>query len=397
MATACNDHGEPPCSANSEVLGGYRHVVDPHLDEALVRLGIGTADWTVSEPRHNRWLTPGIWILARGDQRIVIKRLSRHRKPGPTALTQHWSRDVETPTRWNYWAREALAYETGLTQSYAATGLRGPQCLGSDVGRDDAVIAIEFIDGTAAEHWSISVYADAARALGAAQGRHADERSLEEPEWLSRDFLRTYSTEKPVPWELLDADEAWARPLVAENFPPPLRAAAVALHANRDRLYELVNSLPRALCHLDFWTKNLIQAVDGNFVLLDWGFIGVGALGEDIGNLVPDAAFDHFIEPERLPELRQAVFTGYLEGLRSAGWKGAPDLVDIAMAASAVKYDWLTVEMLMNASDDEHRTYGGGGSIDSATLYQRRGVALLDNAMQALRALDMADRATSLP
>ena len=96
------------------------------------------------------------------------------------------------------------------------------------------------------------------------------------------------------------------------------------VHAHRERLYRISEALPRTLCHLDFWPKNLIRLPDGQVVLIDWSFAGLGALGEDAGNLVPDAAFDHFIPPSDLPHLEQVVFDGYLRGLRAAGWNETP-------------------------------------------------------------------------
>ena len=367
----------------------------PELKSAAARLGLDADEWLVSEPAHNKGLTAGIWELTCGDERIVIKRLARHRPTGDTAYGQHWSHRAEEPARWNYWAREALAYQSGLTSSFDGVGLRAPRCLGIDLGNDDAVLALEYVDGTPAEHWGVATYADLARTLGAAQARFIAEDSAPRYEWLSRDFVRAYSTEKPVRWDLLHSDEAWAQPLVAQNFPDSLRAAATELHARRDELYALIIGAPRTLCHLDVWTKNLIRDRHGCFVLLDWAFVGDGAVGEDIGNLVPDAAFDFFIEPERLPTLRAAVLSAYLEGLRSAGWDGDADVVDMAMAASAVKYDWLTVLLLERASVDEHRRYGGVDIMDSADLYRKRGAALLDNAMQAARALRLHGERTS--
>ena len=50
--------------------------------------------------------------------------------------------------------------------------------------------------------------------------------------------------------------------------------------------------LPRAVCHLDVWPNNIIRRAAGEIVLVDWAFAGDGALGEDIGNLVPDCVFD---------------------------------------------------------------------------------------------------------
>ncbi len=99
---------------------------------------------------------------------------------------------MQEPARWNYWAREMIAYKSELTSSFADAGLRAPRCLGVDTGNDDAVLAIEYVDGEPAERWGILPYADAARPLGAGQARFVGKPH--QHEWLSTDFIRTGGT-----------------------------------------------------------------------------------------------------------------------------------------------------------------------------------------------------------
>jgi hypothetical protein len=124
--------------------------------------------------------------------------------------------------------------------------------------------------------------------------------------------------------------------------------------------------------------------------LLDWAFVGSGAIGEDIGNLIPDAAFDHFISSSRLVELDEAVCEAFLRGLRDAGWSGDERIVRLGVLASAVKYVWLTPLMLAQAANAVQHLYGGSGEIDAEFRFRERGEALLFNARRALAALDLA-------
>jgi Phosphotransferase enzyme family len=352
------------------------------LRALLAWVGLDGDGWQVVDVAHNRWLTPGIWQLERGDERVIVKWLSATRPTGSTAYENHWTANSAEPTRWNYWAREALAYESGLADVFASAGLSGPRCVGVDIALDDAVIALAFEVGTPGDEWTIAHYADAAHALGRAQAPYLCGEPLPTQAWLSQRFLRTYSTEKPVDWSLLDDDAAWMQPLVRTCFPVELRAAVGALHANADRLYDIAERLPRTLCHLDFWSKNLIRRPDGSHVLLDWAFVGLGAPGEDIGNLIPDACFDHFITSD--------VFDAYVAGLAEGGWHGDERIVRLGMWASAVKYDWLTPLMLASASATKQMRYGGTEEIDASERFRERGVALLFNARRALAALDLA-------
>ena len=132
-------------------------------------------------------------------------------------------------------------------------------------------------------------------------------------------------------------------------------------------------------------------AVDGSFTLVDWSFVGAGALGEDIGNLVPDSVFDLFVPAEALPELDEAVFGGYVSGLREAGWQGDERLVRLGMHASAVKYEWLGPLMVQKASDAEHVGYGGSRAVDSGPLYAERAATLAFLVSWAEEARELAE------
>jgi hypothetical protein len=207
---------------------------------------------------------------------------------------------------------------------------------------------------------------------------------------MSTGFLRDYSTTRDVPWHLLTDDAAWQQPLIRETWPGQLREAWTRLMAQRDALLDLVASLPRATCHLDFWVSNVIQRPSGELALFDWAFTGDGALGEDIGNYIPDAVFDMFWPVERLPELAETCIANYLDGLHEAGWRGDPDQVRLAVMASGVKYAWLLPGLLGRASDPAHNAYHR--QVDSRRLFHQRGQALMYVADWCAEALSRARR-----
>jgi hypothetical protein len=362
--------------------------------QILRRLGVelDPSEPAVEDVPHNRWLTSGIWKVAREAEPVVVKILRRSSDEPVTAWDAHWTAGSDDPQHWNYWAREGLAYLSGLVTAYEGGGIVGPALLAADQRQDEIVLVLEFVEGRPAENWGIAEYGTAAAALGRAQGEILAERPVPSIPWLSQRFLRNYSAEKPVDWSLLEDDQAWAQPLVRDNFPSGLREAAGWLHASRDRLYGIEESLPRALCHLDFWTKNLIMLEGGGFALLDWAFVGDGAIGEDIGNLVPDATFDHFVPAEALPELQACVLAGYTGALMASGWAGDPRLVELGMCAAAVKYDWLTPAMLAAASAPRQLRYGGNEEVDADYRFRERGIALFHNAQVAHSALSIASQ-----
>ena len=357
----------------------------------LRRLGIDPPALAIDDVAHNRWLTPGIWRIAIGEQRMVLKCLAADRDRGQTPVEAHWTAGADDERRWTYWGREGLAYRHRLTEAYEPGGIVAPALVASDEDDASIVLLLEFAEGVPAEQWEIERYGAAAAALGRAQARFLTSEPVPSWPWLSRRFLRQYSSEKPADWSILEDDRAWAQPLILRNVPPELRELATWLHVTRDRLYEIAEALPRTLCHLDFWTKNLISRRDGTVVLLDWAFVGDGAVGEDIGNLVPDAVFDHFVPAERIAELETVVLDAHVSGLADGGWTGDPRLVELGMRASAVKYDWLTPVTLAAAAAPRQVRYGGTEEIDADYRFRERGLALAHNARSARRAIALAD------
>jgi hypothetical protein len=317
---------------------------------------------TDTELTHNplNGVTAAVW--RRGD---VVHKVLTGRRPAP----EGWMASDE-PRHWNYWRREALVYQSGLAERL---GLGAPRALGvTKTVEGDIELRLEYVEGRHAGALTVEDLCAAAESLGRAQGR----RDLPVHPWLSRGFLRAYSGSRDVSWRLLGLDEAWAQPLVAEHFPPELRAELLHLHERREWLLGLMETLPRTVCHLDAWPQNLVRRRDGEIALLDWAFVGDGALGEDVGNLVPDSVFDLLLPHQVLDELDTKLTAAYLRGLCDAGWHGDDRLVRLGICASAVKYDWLTVRCLEQARADRHLDYGGRGTVDADARFAARAAGL---------------------
>ncbi|MEV0093306.1 aminoglycoside phosphotransferase [Streptomyces sp. NPDC050738] len=331
-------------------------------------------------------VTRGVWRVSAGDDRSAVVKVLTRRKETLAA----WAAS-DDPGHWNYWRREAEVYESGLPDAWKPYGITAPSLLASVQRADgDVALWLEDVRGEPATAWPTPRHGRLAHALGRAHGA-PDAPAPGDSPWLSRRFLRGYITKEPG-HGLLDDDAAWRQPLVRDHFPAGLREAMTALHRDRAWFLQIMEALPRALSHLDLWPANALSGSGGQTVLLDWAFTGDGALGEDIGNYIPDTVFDLFLPAAQLPVLEREMYGNYLAGLRHSGWRGDERLVRLGMCASAVKYDWLTELMLQRAGEEKQLGYGGAGTVPAELRYRERGATLAFLAGWAQEARDLAPR-----
>ena len=243
-----------------------------------------------------------------------------------------------------------------------APGLVAPQCYGVVEPEPGRVwLWLEDIAGMPARDWPDARWGLAARHLGRWQGRFAAGlRPLPAATWLCAGHLRAWiPTEAAVPLDTLREPGAWAHPLLRDILPPDTGETVARLWARRDDLLAVAGRAPRALCHLDLWSRNLLSRRSGatdETVLLDWSMLGVGVLGEDVANLVLDSIWMFDVDAARLPGFERAILRGYLGGLREAGWRGDEATVLAAYAAiGALRFGLLAHQVLRQAHDEKER------------------------------------------
>lgn len=305
-------------------------------------------------------ITGGVWR----DGDVIVKQLRRSADALPW-----WTPSAE-PTDALYWRREADVYESGLP---ARLGLGAPQLLRSTTTSDGVQLELTALAGRTAATITVKDLQRLATILGRSQGRS----DLPAEPWLSRGFLRFWSTSGRTDHSAMGDESLWSRRYAAPFVTDEIRADILAMHANRFRLLAIAESLPRTICHLDLFPNNVF-ATDDSVSLIDWSFTGDGAIGEDIGNLIPDSIFDLGLPVSVLPELEETLPAHYIAGLRESGWSGDDRLVRLAIHASAIKYDWFAPRLLQNADNDEQKGYGGA-VVDIMELSAARwtGLALL--------------------
>jgi hypothetical protein len=258
--------------------------------------------------------TVGVWRVRVEGASAVLKVVEHNADGHP-----RWP-SAAAPEHPYYWRREPLTYESALLDRLGE--LRAPRLLAS-VARDDGAVALWLEDAPPPPPFTPDLLGEVARRLGEAQGVFAVEPPVER--WLSRRWLRAYL--------------ALRAPITREQ----------------ERVLARVEAAPRTLCHLDFYPGNLLGK-DAE-VIIDWAYCGLGALGEDPGNLVPDTMFDGFVEPSLAGELEQAVWEGYLTGLRDSPWRGDEREVQwVFLASPVIKYTWIPAAIADPGTDEMLRS-----------------------------------------
>ncbi|WP_427004112.1 phosphotransferase [Pseudarthrobacter sp. H2] len=234
--------------------------------------------------------------------------------------------------RWNCQQREPLFYGSDLARGL--NGLVAPRCLGVTQRQDGTTwLWLEDVADDA-RAWPLARYGLAAYHLGRFSGRFASAAALPDYPWLSRRWLRGW---------LGEAAAAIAELRALQNDPAVQRVyqdagSILRLWDERGGRLNMLEHCPQTLCHLDAHRRNMFArkaAGEEQTVFIDWAFVGVGAIGEDLASLVSATVALGEVAPGDIQELEATVMEGYLEGLRDAGCRTDPELVRLAYSLAA--------------------------------------------------------------
>lgn len=316
-----------------------------------------------------------------GDGSSVIRKVLVGDGPAPVA---HWAAGSH-PAHWNHWRREVDAYRSGAVRAFEPH-LRAPGLFGGlQPDPLTEVLVIEDVPGRTGAELCIDDLAEVANALGRAQGSAHPTHSSAGFVTASREWIWAYATSRPPgPGGYLD-HQGWAHEVVVDGFGEhreELRRRFGELTAEIPHWRRVLAGCPRTLCHLDFWSANLIMRADAQGgrsrpVLLDWSFTGWGAVGEDPGNLVPDVMADHQFAPGEYDSLDRAVTGAYLHGLDQAGWPHDPRWARLAMCIAVLKFVWLPAAMVASADHTGPTGYAGRPGLELHEVFDRRAKVLM--------------------
>lgn len=207
-------------------------------------------DW-VALPGGSGTSTVGVWRTALGGRPVVVKRLGKPQPGDPGILSERG--------HVAYWRREADVLETGLTG--ATPGLRAA---GASIEEDDEGITIT-------RDW-VEDAASSGLFLALSVGRFAG-APIGHPTFLATDLLRNRldRVARRGGWPTL------ARTTVAD--------IAEHLWTRREVMLTLLDGLPQVPQHGDPTALNLPGRAGDDALAIDWGTLGHGPVGGDLGYL----------------------------------------------------------------------------------------------------------------
>jgi hypothetical protein len=294
--------------------------------------------------------------------------------------------------------RERMAYQSGMLETLPA-GLAVPRCFGVDeLPGPLYLIWLEEITD-ACSVWPLERYGLAARHLGQLNGAFLTDQPLPSWSWLSRGWLRDQVAQGAP--AIARMPDVLQHPLVRRCFPPDVVDGVLRLWDERNHFLDALDRLPQTFCHLDAFRRNLFacRGEDGEdqTIAIDWAFTGIDAVGHELVPLVIASVGFREVMMDAMQTLEEITFSGYVEGLREAGWDGDETTVWLGYAAaSALRYGIGTISTvqptLIDASQHAIVEQLFGASIEELADYwaglSRHLVNLSDQARSLLHTVD---------
>lgn len=187
---------------------------------------------------------------------------------------------------------------------------------------DEGALAIWMEDVTHdTGRWTLDDYRRAGRLLGRMAGRHCAPSPPAGVPVVARDLRGyVYGRVRRGVLPVLADDAVWSHPLVAVSAAPQLRADLAALDAAADTLLDRLDTLPHALAHRDAAPQNLLRSTDRDeLVAIDWQFVGMCAIGFDVGQVLAGHAESGDLEPTQLAPTLSAIVDAYTAGAHAEG------------------------------------------------------------------------------
>lgn len=235
---------------------------------------------------------------------------------------------------------EVTAYDSGIL-SGPLEGIR-PATLFETFHRDGLVwLWMEDLKDLIGPPWELEHYVSAARGIGRFGGSFAADLPENEA-WMTDDLILTRWSDAAMTSMPGTNDHIGATPPLTDYLSGDLARLYPRLIDAMDRLRPALSAGWQTLCHGDCHARNLFidqqASASPEVVGIDWGGLGIGPLGSDIGTMVGSSLTWASDEADIIIRGDLDIFGAYLDGLRSVGWTGADEEARIGYAFSAGGY-----------------------------------------------------------
>lgn len=266
--------------------------------------------------------------------------------------------EKNNPQHHNYWRREALVNQTGVLTELPEV-IYAPQCYKVEEKENSSVwIWMEEIKEDNKRLWSENEFAFAARQLGIFNGTYITEKIIIDYSWICRKWLKSWVN--GCKKHSIDPTIYYSKVQNLSNL-NSIYNSYVYLNKNLDKHFNALNNLPRVLAHQDLSKQNMYinvnEGAEKQLTLIDWQFLSISGLGEDLGKLYGVALSQQDIPIEKMDDYKELLFTNYLSGLREVGWNGDATLPKYGFYASfAIRSAWEVPKLFKLTADSVHKS-----------------------------------------
>lgn len=242
------------------------------------------------------------------------------------------ARKGEDPRSPYYWKREYEVYRSGILASLPADSFSTPRIIDLQDFDDACWLWMEDIVDSKGD-WTLADFHDIAERLGRFNGAGLSVEPLPEYEWLPSNWHSAIAPALAPTFDELD--RLLESPLARTALPYDAKDEIAAIWNDRLLFQNALAQLPRALGHTDAFRRNILCRSD-DIVLLDWALASIAALGEELVCLVAVSLYYDRFSAQYADRLDKAAFSGYIKGLRQAGWTGDSKLARIGYTCGMV-------------------------------------------------------------
>jgi hypothetical protein len=200
----------------------------------------------------------------------------------------------------------------------------------------EVALWLEDVPDEGPPNWPLERYGLAARHLGSFNGYYLAGRPLPSYPRLSTGRVRDWLALGAVGIQKMRTgrDSAFLASWLSDRSVTRVER----LWKAREELISALESLPLSVCHHDAGRRNLAaRRVNGveRTGAIDWQMMGTGHLGEEPAAMLAVSLQFLDVPSAQIPAFERVVLSGYVDGLRDAGWRGDPDSVRLGFAIAA--------------------------------------------------------------